>query len=45
MKSSSEILQELKNSNTKKVKLAAVDIDGVLRGKIVSIEKFEASDN
>lgn len=34
------LLQQLAEQNTEKVKLAVVDIDGVLRGKIVSFEKF-----
>jgi len=36
----SEILQQLSEAGVKKVKLAATDIDGVLRGKVISIEKF-----
>ncbi|MCP4437653.1 MAG: glutamine synthetase [Aureispira sp.] len=35
-----EIIQELKESNHTKVKVAIVDIDGVLRGKFMSKEKF-----
>jgi glutamine synthetase len=34
------ILQQLADSNTQKVKLAITDIDGVLRGKMISFEKF-----
>ncbi|MEX2565454.1 MAG: glutamine synthetase family protein [Cyclobacteriaceae bacterium] len=35
-----EIIRELKASSCEKIKLAIVDIDGVLRGKIVSLDKF-----
>jgi len=35
-----EILQLLTEQNTEKVKLAVTDIDGVLRGKVISFEKF-----
>ena len=35
-----EVIESLKNSSFKKVRLAIVDIDGVLRGKVVSLEKF-----
>jgi len=35
-----EILDYIKNHPSKKVKLAIVDIDGVLRGKYISSEKF-----
>jgi len=35
-----EILRLLIEQNTEKVKLAVTDIDGVLRGKVVSFEKF-----
>ena len=34
------ILQQLAEQNTQKVKLAVTDIDGILRGKIISYEKF-----
>jgi glutamine synthetase len=37
-----EILQRLIEQDTQKVKLAVVDIDGVLRGKVVSFEKFKS---
>jgi glutamine synthetase len=37
-----EILQRLANLDTQKVKLAVVDIDGVLRGKVISFEKFKS---
>jgi len=35
-----EILQQLTEQNTEKVKLAVTDIDGILRGKVISFEKF-----
>jgi glutamine synthetase len=35
-----ELLQKLAAANTEKVKLAVTDIDGVLRGKVISFEKF-----
>src|SRR5215469_5711885 len=35
-----ELLQQLTEEQTEKVKLAIVDIDGILRGKVVSFEKF-----
>ncbi|EPR71650.1 glutamine synthetase family protein [Cyclobacterium qasimii] len=38
--SKEEVKSSLKNSSFNKVKLAIVDIDGVLRGKVVSLEKF-----
>lgn len=34
------VLQLLAEQNTEKVKLAVTDIDGVLRGKVISYEKF-----
>ena len=37
---SKEIVLKLSNNNTEKVKLAVVDIDGILRGKVISFEKF-----
>lgn len=40
--STHEILQQLVAANVAKVKLAATDIDGVLRGKVISFEKFKA---
>lgn len=42
MKSNREIKTYLKDSGVNKVMLAVTDIDGVLRGKVVSSEKFEA---
>ncbi|MEO6329256.1 MAG: glutamine synthetase family protein [Ginsengibacter sp.] len=39
-KTASDILKLLSASNAQKVKLAVTDIDGVLRGKVISIEKF-----
>jgi len=35
-----ELLKQLADKNTTKVKLAITDIDGILRGKMVSFEKF-----
>ena len=35
-----EILDELKNFPGGKVKVAITDIDGVLRGKVMNIDKF-----
>jgi glutamine synthetase len=40
MVNSDEIIAHLKKNNTRKVKLAVVDIDGILRGKVVSFDKF-----
>ncbi|HEX6180139.1 MAG TPA: glutamine synthetase family protein [Chitinophagaceae bacterium] len=40
--STHETLQRLLESNTAKVKLAATDIDGVLRGKVISFDKFKS---
>ena len=37
-----EILAQLKELDAQKVKLAVTDVDGVLRGKVVSIEKFQS---
>src|SRR5580765_2447764 len=37
-----DILQQLTEQNTEKVKLAVTDIDGVLRGKVISFEKFRS---
>lgn len=36
----SVLLKQLADQNIQKVKLAITDIDGVLRGKVISIEKF-----
>ena len=35
-----EIIQYVKNHASGKVKIAITDIDGVLRGKYISVEKF-----
>ena len=35
-----EIIQKLAADKTEKVKLAVTDIDGILRGKVISFEKF-----
>ena len=40
--SADEILQQLAGQNTEKVKVAIVDIDGIVRGKMISYEKFVA---
>ena len=37
---SKEILQYVRNHASGKVKIAITDIDGILRGKYISIEKF-----
>src|SRR5258708_23339930 len=37
-----DILQLLVEQDTEKVKLAVTDIDGILRGKLISFEKFRA---
>ena len=37
-----ELLQQLEESGTTKVKLAVTDIDGILRGKLISFEKFKS---
>src|SRR5882672_8154872 len=37
-----ELLQELTEESTTKVKLAITDIDGVLRGKLISLDKFRS---
>jgi len=37
-----ELLQELTEESTTKVKLAVTDIDGVLRGKLISLDKFRS---
>src|ERR1700710_3025009 len=36
------LLKTLSEKNTSKVKLAVVDIDGVLRGKMISFDKFRS---
>ena len=38
----SEILRQLAEQNIEKVKVAATDLDGVLRGKMISYEKFSS---
>ena len=35
-----EIIEKIKQSNNHKVKVAITDIDGVLRGKYIHIDKF-----
>ena len=41
-KTTRQVIDSLRKEGVNKVKLAITDIDGVLRGKIVSIEKFES---
>src|SRR3982074_2542793 len=36
------LLQQLADKDTRKVKVAIVDIDGILRGKVISFEKFKS---
>ena len=40
--STSALLKQLADQKTQKVKLAITDIDGVLRGKVISFEKFKS---
>ncbi|MBC7886455.1 MAG: glutamine synthetase [Ferruginibacter sp.] len=40
--STSKVLKQLAEQNTEKVKLAITDMDGILRGKMISFEKFAA---
>jgi glutamine synthetase len=40
--SSTDIIKLLEEKQTAKVKLAVVDIDGILRGKMISFEKFKS---
>lgn len=35
-----KVLRQLAEQNTEKVKLAITDVDGILRGKLISFEKF-----
>ncbi len=37
-----QLIEELESGNATKVKLAITDIDGVLRGKVVSFDKFKS---
>lgn len=37
-----ELLQQLTEGGTEKVKLAITDIDGILRGKVISFDKFRS---
>jgi len=37
-----ELLHQLESAKTEKVKLAITDIDGVLRGKVMSWDKFKS---
>ncbi|MFT3703362.1 MAG: glutamine synthetase family protein [Agriterribacter sp.] len=36
------LIKELADSNTQKIKLAITDLDGVLRGKVMSFDKFKS---
>src|SRR3569833_3004794 len=38
----SELLQELTEESATKIKLAITDVDGVLRGKLISFDKFRS---
>ena len=40
-----EIIQYVKNHPSQKVKIAFTDIDGILRGKYISVEKFLSVEN
>ena len=40
--SSREIIQLLAQQQTEKVKIAITDVDGILRGKLISFEKFKS---
>jgi glutamine synthetase len=37
-----ELLQQLAGQHTEKIRLAITDIDGVLRGKVISFDKFRS---
>lgn len=37
-----DLLQQLEAGHTEKVKLAVTDIDGILRGKVISFDKFKS---
>lgn len=39
---SKDLIQKLTTDKTEKVKLAVTDMDGILRGKVISFEKFAA---
>ena len=41
---STELIDQLKQNNTGKIKFAVTDIDGVLRGKISNMNKFLKSE-
>jgi glutamine synthetase len=42
MQNKEEIIRQLEESQCEKVKLAITDIDGILRGKVISFEKFKS---
>lgn len=37
-----EIIDQIRNRNAKRVKIAITDIDGIMRGKYISLTKFES---
>lgn len=43
MKSTEDIIQEIKSSGNLFVKVAVTDIDGIIRGKIISLDKLDKS--
>jgi glutamine synthetase len=43
MSSMDDILKRLSNEGIRRIKIAVTDIDGILRGKYISLEKFAAS--
>jgi glutamine synthetase len=38
-----DILQDLTTEGIRRIKLGVTDIDGILRGKYISLEKFASS--
>ena len=40
--SAEKILERIESLNTNKVQVAVVDIDGILRGKVIHIDKFRS---
>lgn len=38
-----QLIEELRNSSQKKVKVAITDIDGILRGKYINLDKFQGA--
>ena len=43
MSSVEELLKKLSDAGVRRVKVAVTDVDGLLRGKYVSMEKFAAA--